>query len=153
MKTNILKFIVLLLILTGSFSSCKKEEAPCDCKNELYYYEYDNKKFLSDYLLKDQLLIGFYQQVTDTEIAHYVNQTGFFKPVNASDILDNKLVFVYNKRSKTYTSVVWHHDWAKLCADKKSKGNALQMANYFYETGKFVTTNPDLLVVDLKINK
>jgi hypothetical protein len=32
-----------------------------------------------------------------------------------------------------------------LSADKTSKGNALQMANYFYETGKFVYAEPNFI--------
>ena len=32
-----------------------------------------------------------------------------------------------------------------LSADKNSKGNALQMANYFYETGKFVYAEPNFI--------
>ena len=32
--------------------------------------------------------------------------------------------------------------WFTISAGKNSKGNALQMANYFYETGKFAAAQP-----------
>jgi len=32
-----------------------------------------------------------------------------------------------------------------IIADKNSKGNALQMSNYFYETGKFLYAHPNFL--------
>ena len=32
--------------------------------------------------------------------------------------------------------------WFRLIADKNSKGNSLRMAQYFFETGKFVATDP-----------
>lgn len=36
--------------------------------------------------------------------------------------------------------------WYTLSCNKKSRGNALEMANYFYHTGKFVTAEPDRMV-------
>jgi len=36
--------------------------------------------------------------------------------------------------------------WYILSCDKNSKGNALEMANLFYETGYFTSAQPDLLV-------
>ena len=41
-------------------------------------------------------------------------------------------------------------EWFTLGADKRSNGDALQMANYFYETGLFEHTEPAIfkLVVE-----
>jgi hypothetical protein len=36
-------------------------------------------------------------------------------------------------------------DWYSLIADKNSEGDALQMANYFYETGLFEVSEPDII--------
>lgn len=41
--------------------------------------------------------------------------------------------------------------WYVLSCDNNSKGNALEMANLFYETGKFMAAQPDLMV-DYDIN-
>lgn len=41
--------------------------------------------------------------------------------------------------------------WYVLSCDKNSKGNALEMANLFYETGKFMAAQPDLMV-DYDVN-
>lgn len=41
--------------------------------------------------------------------------------------------------------------WYILSCDKNSKGNALEMANIFYESGHFVSAQPDLME-DLSIN-
>ncbi|MCL2683038.1 MAG: BACON domain-containing protein [Bacteroidales bacterium] len=88
-----------------------------DCEDELYYYYDDEKKFYVDQLsldepfLKDWLLVGFVSRANDVEIVNYINQTGLFKPVNASDIWyharlqmyehDSHLIFVNTKEQKT----------------------------------------------------
>ena len=36
--------------------------------------------------------------------------------------------------------------WFTMKCDKKSKGNALDMSNLFYETGLFITAEPDFIV-------
>jgi len=38
-------------------------------------------------------------------------------------------------------------DWYSVYANKNSKGDALEMANYFYETGLFVTSEPDIIKI------
>lgn len=40
-------------------------------------------------------------------------------------------------------------EWYTLAVDKASRGNALEMANLFYETGLFVACEPDLMTDDL----
>lgn len=39
--------------------------------------------------------------------------------------------------------------WYALACDRNSKGNALEMANLFYETGLFSAAQPDLMEDDL----
>lgn len=50
---------------------------------------------------------------------------------------------------KTNTKIIeqneFMNDWFSLTADKNSKGDALQMANYFYETGLFAASEPDII--------
>ena len=41
-------------------------------------------------------------------------------------------------------------DWYSLYADKNSNGDALQMANYFYETGLFEASEPDIIKLVVK---
>ena len=36
-------------------------------------------------------------------------------------------------------------DWFTLRATKNSKGDALHLANYFYESKHFIATEPDIL--------
>ena len=38
-------------------------------------------------------------------------------------------------------------DWYSIYADKDSKGDALEMANYFYETGLFAASEPDIIKI------
>jgi len=42
--------------------------------------------------------------------------------------------------------------WFTLACSKESNGNALQLANYFFETGKFAASEPDFLVDGLTHN-
>jgi hypothetical protein len=36
-------------------------------------------------------------------------------------------------------------DWYSIYADKNSQGDALDLANYFYETGLFAASEPDII--------
>jgi hypothetical protein len=38
-------------------------------------------------------------------------------------------------------------DWYSVFTDKNSKGDALEMANYFYETGLFAASEPDIIKI------
>ena len=52
----------------------------------------------------------------------------------------------YNTVNETGTEIIsqykYRKAWFTLSADKESSGNALQMANYFFETGLFSATEP-----------
>ena len=112
MKSNLLKFRVLFLVLAINFSSCDKEEESqvlgCDCADELFYYVSDEKLFLDDRFLNDWLLVGFESQIQDSEIVNFINQADLFKPVDASSITsharsedDYHMMFVNTKKPKT----------------------------------------------------
>jgi hypothetical protein len=51
--------------------------------------------------------------------------------------------------SETNTTILQNNqfmnEWYTLIADKNSSGDALQMANYFYETGLFSSCDPDII--------
>ena len=219
MKTNLFEISVIALMVAGGFSSCTKEGEglECDCKDELYYYNYEEKIFLVDRsnFLNDWLFVGFETQVQNDEIVRYIHQTGLFKSVDVKKIYRPNpnspvfkdmynYVFVKTKKPKTcsqfkeiirilekepmvtlvnfvfcqwdspnckdimsfseyfnvkvkdkddlsdlYTIVQetntlilskneFRPEWISIRANKHSKGDALQMANFFHETGKFV---------------
>ena len=68
------------------------------------------------------------------------------KVKNANDLSDlNRLV------SETNTWIEYRNDspfqqWFLLGADKNSRGDALEMANYFYETGLFESSEWDPVI-------
>lgn len=63
----------------------------------------------------------------------------------------NNLSAFYNTIHETNTIIKeqnqFMENWFLLNADKNSKGNALQMANYFYETGLFSSSEPDIIKI------
>ena len=190
----------------------KYEPTECD---SLYYYFFNEKIFVKP-LFNDYLLVGFWYQISDAEMVNFINQTGMFHTVDASNIYEHArneneyhLMLVNLNESRTcsglkdiistletsplvaFTDFTFgrdttnHSDWVSfaynfyvdvynindltdlyavaqatntlviekayfsneylLRANKYSKGNAMQMANYFYETGKFVTAFPDII--------
>ena len=234
--------LALCVVLAGSIYSCESESVCGDCKDELYFYVSENgeKVFLYDYLLNDWLLVAFDPQTQTCDIVEFINQTGFFKPVDVSEIFYqslsycpsanevNCMLFVNTKKPKSctqmknvirqlenspivsFTSLVFEgnrftdvpfytkglvmsfstffevcvkdingfsdvyeaaqetntkivcqksdgfskfENWFFLRVDESSKGNALQIANYFYETGKFRYANPDMILKEVNINK
>ena len=243
MNMNIIKIAAVVLVLAGSLYSCTKREDPsetpqileCDCSDELYAYivEDDQKFFYDDHLLNDWLHVGFDLQMQDDEIMKFLNETGFFKPVDirnfiivpeeyrecapkgVSGSIDYQRLYINTKEPKTCTQLkeiicileessmvafanlaFWYwtdgSEKAKsmnsfsnyfyvevkdkddlsdlysvshetntivieqpeylsfspiitLKVNKNSKGNALQMANYFAETGKFALAGAEWL--------
>ena len=193
------------------------------CEDRLFYYFGGEK--MRQTLVNDWLVVGFYQHTTDAEIVNFINQTGIFKPVDASDIwyharqeVDYHLIFVNTKEQKrcsqlkdiiillqkfsivAYVNLTFefypefggirynigsysHYFYVQvkdpkdltdlyavmretntwffrpssiyafflLCCDKYSMGNAMQMSQYFYETGKFVAAEPD--IISAKVNR
>ncbi|MCK0157664.1 S8 family peptidase [Cellulophaga sp. F20128] len=63
---------------------------------------------------------------------------------------------LYQIAKKKNVEVLGHNEfmplWYTLACSKDSEGNALQMANYFFETGKFSASEPDILVDDIMLN-
>ncbi len=87
----------------------------CDCKDELFYF-YDNKKVFRDEYIdyrrfrNDCLIVWFFDEVQDTEMTDYINQTGLFRSVTSKNILyharkefegDYHLMYVETKEQKT----------------------------------------------------
>jgi len=67
----------------------KSDEGPgdlykwCDleCEKDLFYYYNKEKIFLSKWLLRNWLIIGYEKQIEDEELINYINQTDLFNPV------------------------------------------------------------------------
>ncbi|MDR0437746.1 MAG: BACON domain-containing protein [Bacteroidales bacterium] len=112
--------IATIKITSGSLTKSVivyQEEVEGNCEDELFYY-YDDEKifyvdqlFLDEPFLKDWLLVGFVPQADDAQIVNYINQTGLFKSVGASDIFyhanlerlpnDSHMMFVNTKEQNT----------------------------------------------------
>jgi hypothetical protein len=73
--------------------------------------------------------------------------------VKVNDV--NDLSDLYILAAETNTLVIgqapYAPAWYYVRADKNSKGSAMQMANYFYETGKFAIAEPSVIGCDLNI--
>ena len=84
-------------------------------------------------------------------------RVGSFKSIFEVKVKDTNDLSDLNALSQdTNTDVLYqsaHPNWFYLRADKNSKGNAMQMGNYFYESGKFLFAGPCLICHDLKINQ
>lgn len=66
----------------------------------------------------------------------------------------NNLTDLNNMIAQTNTELVEQNqfmpDWFTLRATKNSDGDALRMANYFYESGLFIHGNPDVLKIPVE---
>ncbi len=70
----------------------------------------------------------------------------FVKVKDPNDISHlNKTIVETNTKIREQNQFM--NDWYSLYADKDSKGDALQMANYFYETGLFEASEPDIIKI------
>jgi len=63
--------------------------------------------------------------------------------VRVKDDNDLSDLFAVMEKTNTFISGKYSENIYYIMTDKKSKGNALQMANYFYNTGKFMATQPN----------
>ena len=203
----------------------------CDCEDELYYYtgywwssSEKTKVFLGRHFVNDYLLVAFMPEVQNSEIKNFLDNTGFFNPVDTTKIESLRSLYfgfpaaaVNTKEQKScsqlkeiistleqshlvaYASLAFEQRWGNcqfnlenmplqrydawactnffhvilkpdynladleallvetntriynydsrtdiyaIIVDKESKGNALQMSQYFYETGKFFYAEP-----------
>ena len=68
----------------------------------------------------------------------------YVKVKNPSDISDlNKILIDTHTRIRAQDRFM--KDWYSIFADKNSQGDALEMANYFYETGLFAASEPNII--------
>ncbi len=99
-----------------------------------------------------------YEQI-DTSIIY---EAPFFKTQKGEDLGLSNLFYVALRNegdiiklnelaAKTNVSILGNNKymplWYTLSCSKISTGNALEMANYFYETGNFEVSQPDLMAV------
>ena len=92
---------------------------------------------------------------SDIPMHHQPNLVMSFTPcfyVYAKDADD--LSDLYAVVQETKTKIVCQvAEWFYLTTDETSIGNAMQTANYFYETGKFKYACPDFILQNVNINK
>ena len=115
MRTYFFKFTIITLMLTAiTFTGCNKKnkEDPLDlgsiCDGGLYIYRsgwfmhYDSEKeFIGDFLMGDWLFVAFNLQAQDVEIVTFVNDVGFFEPIDARKVIRPKtshLLILRNKK-------------------------------------------------------
>jgi len=68
--------------------------------------------------------------------------------VMVKDMNDLSDLYAVVQETNTWIAMVpsqWTPNWFIIGTDKNSKGNALKMAQYFYETGKFIHASPDFI--------
>ncbi len=61
------------------------------------------------------------------------------------DSLKSKMYEIINNTKTTFIRESRHHDYYMIRADKNSLDDALEMSNYFYESGYFEWAQPDFI--------
>ena len=215
-----MKFFLMGVVIILLFS-CESDDEIKDfdneiCRQEHFYYTFDEKYYIDSLLSNDYLLIGFEKTYTDEIINEFLDNQIYFNNENTNERLDSnyKLILrkfktpkkctaideiieelqtneivsfaahIYyggfcigfncseimsysneflvklndtsdtNKLNQLVTSTnSWIGKESKLYTlirvDKNSQGNALQLANYFYETGLFYFTQPNFHYFDI----
>ena len=104
----------------------------------------NNIVFYANYAYNSSAWIGF--QYFD--IMSYSNEFS----VKVKDT--NNLIDLNNVAKETNTIIKgqkqYRRQWFYLSTNKNSQGNALEMSNYFHETGKFIVTTPSFFDINLK---
>ncbi len=109
--------------------------------------------------IKENLIISFAHYTTQTDyctnligesigdkcVDSYSNMF-YIKVFDTNDISDLNAV-VNETNTEIVEQLQFMNDWYKLKADKYSNGDALQMANYFHETGLFSAVDYDFIKV------
>ncbi|WP_167611749.1 hypothetical protein [Maribellus sediminis] len=216
------KVVILMIFATTLLFSCKKDNEDIGfdnaiCKQEHFYYTFEEKYYIDSSLRNDYLLIGFKTTNTDEEINEFLNTQAYFKNENISERVDSNYKLIIRKfetskacfeideiidelqtynivsfATHTYDGVAcigfnctelmsygnellvklnddsdidelyelvnntntWieeeKNSYTVIGVDKNSQGNALQMANYFYETGIFHYTQPNFHYFDIE---
>lgn len=202
--------------------SCKKDSDDMGfnnkiCKQEHFYYTFDEKYYIDSLLRNDYLLIGFKTTNADEEIYNFLNNQAYLHNENISERVDSNYKLIIRKfetskacfeideiieelqtfnivsfAAHTYDGVAcigfnctelmsysnefivklnddadidelyelvdntntWieeeKNSFTVIGVDKSSQGNALQLANYFYETGLFYYTQPNFHHFDIE---
>ncbi len=141
-------------------------------KHSGYKYKYFAMKLLRTYKCNSiTWIINDLHQSPIVDFAHYTIQTDdcmndiwepmgnlcvksysnsfYVKVKNADNISDlENIVLQTNTIIKMQDKYM--KEWYILNADKDSQGDALKMANYFFETGLFVYSEPDILTLPVE---
>ncbi len=93
----------------------------CDCKEELYEYNVrtDKKHPYHDQFINNWLFVGFHPQVQDTEIVAFLDQTGFFKPLNRRIDRYGEEIAEYVPVEKNYATILVNTKEQKTCTQLK----------------------------------
>jgi len=105
-------------------------------------------------------------EITNTNIDEFIYEIPYYSSMSGGEIGISNLFYVQlkeprdlilleNMAKKNKVEILGNDHymplWYTLSCDKKSKGTALEMANLFYESGLFVTSEPDLMIDDLTL--
>lgn len=82
-------------------------------------------------------IVDIYSNIFNVQLKDTNDLTDFNNTVHATNTR-----FIEQNRYK--------RDWYLVCADKNSNGDAVQMANYFYETGFFKASRPSSFKISVK---
>ena len=69
----------------------------------------------------------------------------FYVEVKDKNDLADLYAIVQETNTRIKEQYQWAPEWFTLVADKNSKGNAMKVANYFFETGKFASSSVELI--------
>jgi hypothetical protein len=151
---------------TGLFNTVPTDRIYHPTRNSKYNLLFVNTK-VNKTCTQLKEIIELLEDISLVAFANLTFQGTFWIGFEHSDIMsysdeflvkvkdESDLSDLYAITQETNTSIKerdeFMHDWYIISADKNSKGNALQMANYFHETGKFEAAEPNFL--DAKINR
>jgi hypothetical protein len=216
------KILILLSLVLSLLFYCEKEVKDLDviCKQEHFYYTYNEKYYIDSLMQKDYLLIGFEKTYLIEEINEFLNSQVIFNSENLVERFDSRdydynLIIRKFKSPKSCLEIkeiienlqtneiiafaaytykggfcigldctelmsycneflvslndtsnihelhnlvdntnTWIEEekesYVVIGVDKNSQGNALQMANYFYESGVFHFAHPNFHYFDLE---
>ncbi len=80
----------------------------------------------------------------------YTYSTLFYVRVKDTADLSDLNKTMNETNTKIWKQNYYMPNWFTLIADKKSKGDAMQMANYFYETGLFDSSQADIMKIPVE---
>src|SRR5690606_33360663 len=96
------KVVILMIFATALLFSCKKDDEDIAfnnaiCKQEHFYYTFEEKYYLDTSLRNDYLLIGYKTTNTNEEINEFLNTQAYFNNDNISERVDSNYKLIIRK--------------------------------------------------------